>query len=149
MLDEKAYQRTFEHAMEHFRYNKGQSSELIGAAEDFYETARSALENGRLRPAIDNLFSASELAAKAYVITSPLPGDEDVKSHGKVHSRFNMFSQHGNIDSDQRKTFNALSSARASARYVRGEFPHTPAKVEEWRAHVECLIEHVKARIAT
>ena len=125
-----------------FRYNKGKASELLAAAEEFFETASSALAAGRLRAAIDNLFSAAELAAKAYVMSTPLPGDSEKKSHGLVHSRFNMFSRHGNIESEHRKAFNA----RASARYVQGTFAERPELIAKWQSDIGGLISHVRAR---
>jgi uncharacterized protein (UPF0332 family) len=129
-----------------FRYNKGKASELLSAAEEFFATASTALAAGRLRAAIDNLFSAAELAAKAYVILTPLPGGSDTKGHGSVHSRFNMFSRHGNIESDHRKAFNALASARANARYLNGTLRETPEQIAKWQADVGGLISHVRAR---
>jgi uncharacterized protein (UPF0332 family) len=131
-----------------FRYNKGKASELLAAAEEFFQTASTALDAGRLRAAIDNLFSAAELAAKAYVISTPLPGDCESKSHGLVHSRFNMLSRHGNIESEQRKAFNALASARARARYVQGNLAETRESIAKWQSDVAGLISHVRARTA-
>ena len=129
-----------------FHYNKGKARELLSAAEDFYEISSTALSAGKMRLAIDNLFSAAELAAKAYVISMPLPGDSDSKSHGHVHSRFNMFSQHGNIDSEHRKAFNALASARAGARYLQGAVAGREL-VMKWQTEIAGLIAHVRARM--
>jgi hypothetical protein len=55
-------------------YNKGISSEHLAAAEEFLKSAEAALEQGHYRVVVDNLFSASELAAKALLLTTPLPG---------------------------------------------------------------------------
>jgi len=129
-----------------FRYNKGKASELLAVAEEFFETASAALAAGRLRPAIDNLFSAAELAAKAYVMSTPLPGDSEKKCHGLVHSRFNMFSRHGNIESEHRKAFNALANARANARYVQGTFAERPELIAKWQSDIGDLISYVRAR---
>lgn len=129
-----------------FRYNKGKAAELLAAAEEFFQTGSAALAAGRLRAAIDNFFSAAELAAKAYVLSSPLPGDSESKSHSLVHKRFNMFSQHGNIETEHRKAFNALSAARANARYVHGPVAESPELVAKWKSDIEGLISHVQAR---
>lgn len=130
-----------------FRYNKGKASELLAAAEEFLAAASQALSEGRSRAAIDNLFSAAELAAKAYVITTPLPGDEDIRSHGRIHARFNMFARHGNVDPDQRRTFNALSECRTRARYVSGPLDVTADDVSKWKADVEGLLRAVRGRV--
>ena len=103
-----------------FRYNKGRSMELLSAADEFFQTASHALLNNWLRASVDNLFSAAELAAKAYILTTPLPGETDVESHGKIHSRFNLFSQKGNFQTEHRQAFNELSHARKHARYPNG-----------------------------
>jgi len=65
-----------------FRYNKAQSRALLAAAEEFLSVASYALATNMLRATADNLFSAAELAAKAYVITTPLPGASTSKKHG-------------------------------------------------------------------
>ena len=129
-----------------FRYNKGKARELLSAAEEFFESASAALSAGKLRAAIDNLFSAAELAATAYVLSTPVPGDGEPRSHGRVHTRFNMFSRHGNIQTDHRNTFNALAAARGNARYVRGVLTQTPETVAKWQTDVRDLITHVRER---
>ena len=131
-----------------FRYNKGKASELLKAAGEFLATASRALSDGHSRPAIDNLFSAAELAAKAFVLTTPLPGDGDIRNHGRIHARFNMFARHGDVDAEHRKTFNALSEARARARYVTGLLATTDAEIHKWKADVEGFLQVVKDRTA-
>jgi len=68
-----------------FRYNRGKASELLTAAEEFLATAAHASSEGRTRAAVDNLFSSAELAAKAFVVTTPLPGDSDLAGHRRLH----------------------------------------------------------------
>jgi len=130
-----------------FRYNRGKAAELLSAAEEFFQSGSAALAAGRRRPAIDNLYSAAELAAKAFVISMPLPGESDSTSHGQVQKRFNMFSRHGNIETEQRKAFNALSDARATARYLRGPLTWTPEMIAKRQKEIEGLISHVRARL--
>ena len=131
-----------------FRYNKGKTSELLSAAEEFFETGSTALAAGHKRAAIDNLFSAAELAAKAYVISTPLPGDSGSKSsHRSVKLRFNMLAQHGNIDSEHRKAFKALGDARARARYVNGTITESPELLAKWKTDIAGLISHIRARL--
>lgn len=131
-----------------FRYNKGKASELLKAADEFLATASRALSEGHRRPAIDNLFSAAELAAKAFVITTPLPGDGDIRNHGRIQAQFNIFARHGNVDAEHRKTFNALSEARARARYVTGPLATADTEMHKWKADVESLLQAVKDRTA-
>jgi uncharacterized protein (UPF0332 family) len=131
-----------------FRYNRGNAVELLSAAEEFFQSASAALAAGKRRPAIDNLFSAAELAAKAFVISMPVTSESDSKSHGQVQKRFNMFSRHGNIETEHRKAFNALSDARASARYVRTPLIYTPEMIAKWQTEIEGLISHVRVRLS-
>jgi HEPN domain-containing protein len=130
-----------------FRYNRGKAVEFLAAAEEFLATASHALSKGNNRAAVDNLFSAAELAAKAYVVTTPLPGDGDLRTHGRIHARFNMFARQGNVDADHRKTFNALSEARTRARYVTGSLAAASEDLAKWKADVEGLVQAVRSRI--
>jgi HEPN domain-containing protein len=130
-----------------FRYNKGKAAELLAAAEEFLATASHSVSEGRTRAAIDNLFSAAELAAKAFVVTTPLPGDGDLKGHGRIHARFNMFARHGNVDAEHRRTFNALSEARTRARYVSGPLAAGPDELAKWKSDVEGLVHAVRSRV--
>lgn len=54
-----------------FRYNKGLSREHIGRAEEFYAAAKFSLDKGNIAACFDNLYSAAELAAKAFLLTIP------------------------------------------------------------------------------
>ena len=63
-----------------FRYNKGKAAELLRAADESLATASHGWSEGHRRAAIDNLFSAAELAAKAYVITTRVSGHTDLRS---------------------------------------------------------------------
>lgn len=130
-----------------FRYNKGKAAELLTAADEFLATASHAVSTGHRRAAIDNLFSAAELAAKAYVITTPWQGDREIKNHGRIHARFNFFAKHGNVDADHRRTFNALSEARSQARYVTGALEISDAEISKWRSDVERLLQAVRQRM--
>lgn len=130
-----------------FRYNKGKAAQLLEASEEFLGTASDALAHGRRRAAVDNLFSAAELAAKAYVITTPLPGGVEIKTHGRVQTRFNMFARHGNVDDEHRKVFNLLSQQRSKARYVSGDFDISIEQISGWKDDVQGLVNAVRQRV--
>ena len=103
-------------------YNKGRSKELLQTAKEFLDTAEHALVKGYLRAFTDNLFSAAELTATVFLITSPRPGERSDMSHGRIHSRFNQFAKLGNVGTSDRETFNSLASTRTRARYGKGVF---------------------------
>lgn len=128
-----------------FRYNKHKCSILLAAAQEFFESAAEAAEKGRFRPAIDNLFSAAELAAKAYILTAPVKNEGESKKHGRIRARFNMSARHGNIESEQTKAFNDLLEARSNARYVEGDIDKIKDQLPKWQANVGALIASVRA----
>jgi uncharacterized protein (UPF0332 family) len=99
-----------------FRQNKLKASNLVERADQFCASAEHALGQEHLGPAIDNLFSACELAAKARLITSAMVRS-DAKSHGSIHSRINIWGKLGNVDRAFVEMFNELSRNREAARY--------------------------------
>ena len=69
-----------------FRYNKGLSKKNIETAEQFYQSAEFSLNKKSWAAFIDSLFSASELTAKATLLSIPDPKfDASVKSLPKEH----------------------------------------------------------------
>ncbi len=104
-----------------FQYNKELSAKHVQAARDFYEVAKFALERGSLRPFVDNLFSAAELAVKALLLSIPDPSIRNSKKHEMLTSRFNRFASLGNIDPEPRDAFNRLFKLRLTARYLEGD----------------------------
>jgi uncharacterized protein (UPF0332 family) len=103
-----------------FRPNKLSAAKLVNKAEEFCDTAGHALSQQRLGPAIDNLFSAYELAAKARLMTSAMI-KSDAKKHGTIHSGINLWGKLGNVDGEFVKVFNKLSKRREDARYTTGK----------------------------
>ncbi|MGJ4911091.1 HEPN domain-containing protein [Bradyrhizobium oligotrophicum] len=99
-----------------FRRNKLTASNLIKRSEQFCDTAAYALSQSYFGPAIDNLFSACELVAKARLITAAVVNN-DTKTHGTIHSGINRWSKLGNVDREFVEMFNKLSQDRNSARY--------------------------------
>lgn len=130
-----------------FRYNKLRTSDLLSAAEEFLNAARDAILANRKRVAVDTLFSAAELAANAFIVAAP-GSAVDPRSHGHIHSRFNLFTRQGNVAAS-RQTFNALSAARGRARYVKGTVTETTDTLNTWVMHISDLIADVRARIAS
>jgi uncharacterized protein (UPF0332 family) len=102
-----------------FRRNKLTAAMLIQKAEEFCAIAEHALSQQHFAPAIDNLFSACELAAKAQLITHAVVRG-DVKKHGPIHSGINFWGKLGNVDREFVEMFNKLFRNRESARYTAG-----------------------------
>jgi uncharacterized protein (UPF0332 family) len=130
-------------------YNKGISSEHLAAAEEFLKSAEAALERGHYRVVVDNLFSASELAAKAVLLTTPLPGEGTKMGHGRIHSRFNLQARLGNVSAGHRDAFNQLSHLRSSARYLSRPLTISEVEVTELLAAVRDAIGFARSRVTT
>jgi uncharacterized protein (UPF0332 family) len=100
-----------------FRQNKLTAAKLVKKADEFCTIAEHALFQEHFGPAIDNLFSACELAARARLITSAMVRS-DAKKHGTIHSGINLWGKLGNVDSEFVEMFNRLSRHRETARYT-------------------------------
>ncbi|OAI47913.1 hypothetical protein AYO44_08535 [Planctomycetaceae bacterium SCGC AG-212-F19] len=128
-----------------FRYNKGHARELLDASKQFLSAAEHSLVQGNFRALVDNLFSASELAAHAVLVTTTMVDIDS--SHGEVHSRFNQFARLGNVDASHRNTFNTLASMRTKARYVNGPFFISAETAEKHLAEIKELHCQAELRI--
>lgn len=104
-----------------FRYNKPRALELLGAAEEFLETAVDALASGRMRAFVDTLFSAAELTAHGDLMLLPLHGFAQKASHRAISTRVNKFTVTGRIPKDFRDTFNRLAPLRDHMRYLKSD----------------------------
>lgn len=129
-----------------FRFNKAEARKHLDAAEEFLAAARFSLKEVLLRAAAENLFNAAELAAKAYILMTPVKSASTSERHGFIHSRFNVLGRFGNIAPDQKDAFNTLSSMRPSARYLRAEFVAGIEELTELATQVADLVTSVQAR---
>jgi HEPN domain-containing protein len=130
-----------------FIYNKGQAQQHLGAAKEFLEAARHALNKKHWRVFIDNSFSAAELAAKAFLLTMPGP-NQPPKNHKWVHARYNIHSKLGNVEDEQVQTLNRLSRLRPTARYLRGILSFDREEAIRVICVVEEAIQFAEAKIA-
>src|SRR5260221_8330269 len=93
-----------------FRYNRGRIQQHLEAATEFASCGAHAIKSGFTRAAIDNLFSAAELVARAILLALP---DEKLLdpglSHGDVEQDLNRFGGHfWHVGSDFMTTYNRL-----------------------------------------
>lgn len=103
-------------------YNKERAADHVGAAEEFLESARLAQSQELVRPMVDNLFSACELAMKAILLTMPDPGFLKKATHKAIHRRASKYYRRGSVPSHLYQTYNRLRDLRGRARYLKGEF---------------------------
>jgi HEPN domain len=123
-----------------FRRNKLKASKLVELAEQFCTSSKDALARQHYGPAIDNLFSACELTAKARLISSA-GLSSGTQTHGKIRSHINLGGKLGNVDREFVDVFNKLSRNRDAARYE-------PSKEDTSTLIDENMISKVRAEIA-
>ena len=104
-----------------FSVYKGHASALVARAEEFFSAAQSSLERGHVGAYVDNLFSCSELLARARLLNAHML-EKDWKTHDPIHSRINDWRRLGNVDGEFVDLLNDLRNARPTARYS----PDTP-----------------------
>jgi uncharacterized protein (UPF0332 family) len=122
-----------------FRPNKLTAAKLVKRAGEFCVSAEHALSQQHFGPAIDNLYSACELAAKARLITSAML-KSDAKKHGTIHSGINQWGKLGNVDREFVETFNQLTKNREPARYTgKDDLSINPEMITKVRAEIAKL----------
>jgi len=108
-----------------FIYNREESQTHLLAAKEFLYAAEMSFQAGFFRATIDNLVSASELSAKAYLLRQPDKVLVQAKSHDVIHKKINLERRLGNVKSEHVDTFNTLRNLRADARYLHSDLTIT------------------------
>jgi len=133
-----------------FRNGRGKAAEHLKCALEFLDTAEAAAKLGNIRPSIDNLFSASELVAKARLILHSQKTAR-TKSHGTVKSELNRWGKLGNVDGDFVRVYNKYYGLRNPARYDPTVAVACPEDEEfrQVRSEIEDLMKAVAHRDAS
>lgn len=129
-----------------FRYNKKRSAEHIEAAKEFLASARQALKSDLLRPFVENLASAAELGAKAYLLSRPDRSIMTAKTHKLIHRKINAERRLGNVAGAHIDSFNALHQLRYPARYLHGTFAVGAEEKRKLLQSIEAFICQVDAQ---
>lgn len=122
-------------------YNRDRASQHLERAAEFWNTARLAAAAGHIAPAIDLLWSASELAAKARLLTIADPDVRDSRRHSVIHARYNMEAKLANIPAEFARTYNRLTEERPRARYLQGPVMLTAAELAQDLSTVRDMID--------
>jgi hypothetical protein len=123
------------------RFNATRVAELGTAAKEFLETGRDALALQRFRAFVDNLNSAVELMAKAYVL---LRADRETlasRTHGLISARFNRLRKEGVADASHTELHNSLTQLRRRARYLETIFVLSEPEAERMLAVADDMYE--------
>jgi uncharacterized protein (UPF0332 family) len=127
-----------------FHYNKILSKKHIQTAQQFLEAAEFSLQAKNWAPLVDNLFSASELVAKATLLSIPDPEFRKKASHKSIHIKYNRFADLGNVKVDYKTTFNKLSGLRDRARYLKGDFSISEEEARGFLDTIKNMLEDSK-----
>ncbi len=130
-----------------FRYNKARSLKHLKAAEEFYETADFAFNNGYWNAFADNLFSATELIVKSTLLSFADRKFVKKTRHKDIKSKYNGFAKLGNVKPTHNKTFNKLYGLRAQARYLKKEVSFSEEEGRELLDIVKEMLENSLNRI--
>jgi uncharacterized protein (UPF0332 family) len=127
-----------------FRFNRSLVERHLAVATEFLESARYALKEQKIHVFTDNLFSAAELGAKAYLLG--LMQVSTKTNHSAIHARFNRQAPSGGINEESRSAFNRLARARSAFRYLEGEANYNSDELASWIPAVEELLDLVRRR---
>lgn len=100
-----------------FRYNAGRILNLLQSADQFLEAARLCIDKQLALPAVDNLYDAVQIMAKAILLTTPDRKVMEAKSHGFIETKLNLHGTLGNVARRSVQTLNRLKQLRPLVRY--------------------------------
>jgi uncharacterized protein (UPF0332 family) len=127
-----------------FLYGRPRALKLIERAAEFLESAKSAFDKGHAAVAVDNLFSACELASKAELLVRQLVAEKS--NHRHLHRAVNWWGRLGNIDAAFVDLFNKLAALRPRYRYDAEYTDPMPVDSADLEL-VEVLIDATKRRL--
>lgn len=99
-----------------FQSGRAKAADMLRLADQYHSAAIACVQRELEGPAVDNLFSACELAAKAELILHRSSAVK-AKTHDPLKSAINAWGKLGNIDPAFVAVFNLLGQQRADARY--------------------------------
>jgi predicted S18 family serine protease len=125
--------------------NLKEAKECLQTAQDFYSAAVILSEQGLYRPAVDSLYSATELAisAQLWVSTSQRFLDEKKKEHTTIDQMYSRDVK-GTHPLEFHNTFYNLRTLRDAGRYMKSKFDLGPDKANENLDATKKMIEHAK-----
>lgn len=100
-----------------FTYNSARVSEHLEAAKEFLDMSAISLDKGTLRPFVTNLYQAVELLAKASLFRIPAEGIVNSRSHDRIRSQYNLYSQVSDMEAPFASLLNRLDALKNPARY--------------------------------
>lgn len=112
--------------MFNFLSGRAKARDMLELADQYLAASIESGHKGHAGPAVDNLFSASELVSKAELILYRSKAAK-ARIHGPIASEINAWARLGNIDQAFVALFNKLGQQRPNARYCdRDHRPPSP-----------------------
>ncbi|MEX2459512.1 MAG: HEPN domain-containing protein [Actinomycetota bacterium] len=127
-----------------FRRNREKARRKLARAQEYLAEARSALEAGRLAPAVDAGHAAAELAVTAQML---LIDDAPPRDHPARRRWFADWTKLGNAPKEHGHAFAYLSARRGPARYADVTLKVKRAHLSKMLDIVEETIGHARARV--
>ena len=112
------------------QYNASKIARTFVAASEFLDAAKFSFQKKAGHAFVDNLYSAVELMAKAWLIATPDAQLMAARKHSTIRSKFNQRSRLGNVEREFVTLYNELTNLRSSARYVSDHWVFDPARGE-------------------
>ena len=143
------------HCYANLRYHQGFAQQHQEAATEFLDTAVDALEVGRRRAFVENLFAAAELLARAYIYVQAehpkieLKGRRTKRKHDRIEKTLDQLSRDNRVAPPSPKVLKRLGELRRPARYLDKEFTlddkEATALFDDVRAMRAKLLEFLEA----
>jgi len=123
---------------EYDRQRKAQSVQLLEAAKEFLDAARLAASQGFYRAAVDNMFSAAELSAKAQLVLEVAIRRPKTK-HKWIRTHYASPVHRGLLTN--------LDKLRPTARYLDGPFEMSRERVAALLADLDGLVAEAERNV--
>jgi hypothetical protein len=99
-------------------YNRQKVGNRFDLSKQFLKSAENNMGDRSWGPMVDNLFSATELAAQSIFLLHPHPGFSNHQNHDETRKLFTAYAENGNIDIKYSKHFTKLDELRPKGRYL-------------------------------
>jgi HEPN domain-containing protein len=129
-----------------FVYHKATSRKHVDVAAQFFRSAEAALARSDWAAFVDTLFSAAELAAKAWLVLLSDSRFARKTSHREIQERYKQHSEL-NVEPAFIAALNKLSGWRDRLRYLHGDLEITADEASELLRTVEAMLADARDRI--
>lgn len=126
-----------------FRYGKAKSSKHVDVSRQFLRSAEDAFRRNDWAAFVDTLFSAAELAARAWLLLLPDPSFYKKGTHREIQRRYQRDGAL-NVDPVFIEALNKLSGWRDRVRYLNGHLEVTETEASALLQTVSEMIAHAE-----